>query len=113
MTCYESKHLFLSAVVVAAFFFCAGAFTASYFSGQEEPVPEPEVVEEPPYEPEPWKGRMECRHGGLTLYTADNLVEYIVSAQPSGWMWEMFKEDGTVVLFHQPERVFCSAIPEE
>lgn len=78
---------------------------------EKEPEPQEPVVEV--YEPEPWKGRVECKHGNMSLYTVNNLVDYIVSAQPSGWMWEMFKEDGTVVLFHQPERVFCFAIPEE
>lgn len=110
MTYYETKHLMLTAVVIAAFFFCSGVVTAAYLTGQEETVQE--VVEEPPYVPELWKGRMECRHGDMVLYTVNGLVDFIVTAQPGGWMWEMFQEDGTVVLFHQPERVFCYAIAE-
>lgn len=78
---------------------------------QPVPVPPPEELPAPIVEP--WKGRVECKHGNMSLYTVNNLVDFIVSAQPSGWMWEMFQEDGTVVLFHQPERVFCYAIAEE
>lgn len=110
MTCYETKHLSLSAMVGAAFFFCAGIVTASLLSGQDGP--EPEVVEEPLYVPEPWKGRVECVYGNTMSYSVEGLVDFIVTAQAGGWMWEMFKEDGTVVLYQQPSRTFCSAIPE-
>lgn len=65
------------------------------------------------YEPEVWRGRVECVYGNSMMYSVDNLVDFIVTAQPAGWMWEMFREDGTVILYQQPERVFCSAIPEE
>lgn len=77
---------------------------------QEEPQPEP-VVEE--HEPEVWKGRVECVYGNSMVYSVDNLVDFIVTAQPAGWMWEMFREDGTVIFYQQPARTFCSAIPEE
>lgn len=77
----------------------------------EDPVT-PEPVEEA-YEPYPWKGSVVCKHGNMQLYSVDGLVFYRVSAQPAGWLWEMFQEDGTVIFYHQPERVFCSAIPEE
>ena len=111
MTCYETKHLALSAVVVAAFFFCSGAGTAAYFAGQEEPAPE--VVEEPLYVPKPWKGRVECVYGNTMSYSVEGLVDFIVTAQAGGWMWEMFREDGTVIFYQQPSRTFCSAVPEE
>ena len=74
--------------------------------------PEPEPVAEV-YEPEVWKGRVECVYGNSMMYSVDNLVGFIVTAQPAGWMWEMFKEDGTVIFYQQPSRTFCSAIPEE
>lgn len=74
--------------------------------------PEPEPVVEV-YEPQVWRGRVECVYGNTMMYSVDNLVDFIVTAQPAGWMWEMFKEDGTVVLYQQPSRTFCSAIPEE
>lgn len=76
--------------------------------GEPEPVP----VEEA-YEPASWKGSVVCKHGNMQLYSVDGLVYYLVTAQPAGWLWEMFREDGTVIFYHQPERVFCSAIPEE
>lgn len=75
----------------------------------EKPV-KPEPVEEV-YEPEVWRGRVECVYGNSMVYSVDDLVDFIVTAQPAGWMWEMFREDGTVIFYHQPERVFCSAIP--
>nr|DAL53133.1 MAG TPA_asm: hypothetical protein [Caudoviricetes sp.] len=74
----------------------------------EEPEPVVEV-----YEPEVWRGRVECVYGNSMMYSVDNLVDFIVTAQPAGWMWEMLKEDGTVILYQQPSRIFCSAIPEE
>lgn len=79
---------------------------------QEKASPEPEPVVEV-YEPEPWKGRVECVYGNSMEYSVNNLVDFIVTAQPGGWMWEMFREDGTVILYQQPTRTFCSAIPEE
>ena len=79
--------------------------------GEPEPVT-PEPVEEA-YVPYPWKGSVVCKHGNMHLYSVDGLVYYLVTAQPAGWLWEMFREDGTAIFYHQPERVFCSAIPEE
>ena len=76
---------------------------------QEEPQPEP-VVE---VEPQVWRGRIECVYGNSMEYSVDNLVDFIVTAQPGGWMWEMFREDGTVIFYQQPSRTFCSAVPEE
>lgn len=80
------------------------------YAKQKEPQPEP-VVEV--YEPQVWKGRVECVYGNSMVYSVDNLVDFIVTAQPGGWMWEMFREDGTVILYQQPSRTFCSAVPEE
>lgn len=74
--------------------------------------PEPGPVAEV-YEPEVWRGRVECVYGNSMMYSVDDLVDFIVTAQPAGWMWEMFREDGTVILYQQPSRTFCSAIPEE
>lgn len=73
---------------------------------QQEPVVEV-------YEPQVWKGRVECVYGNSMVYSVDNLVDFIVTAQPAGWMWEMFREDGTVIFYQQPSRTFCSAVPEE
>lgn len=80
---------------------------------QEEPQPEPQEPVVEVYEPVPWKGRVECVYGNTMMYSVDNLVDFIVTAQPAGWMWEMFREDGTVIFYEQPSRTFCSAIPEE
>ena len=79
---------------------------------QEEPEPQPEPVVEV-YEPQVWRGRVECVYGNSMEYSVDNLVDFIVTAQPAGWMWEMFREDGTVIFYQQPARTFCSAVPEE
>jgi len=65
------------------------------------------------YEPEVWYGRVECRHSSMTMLIASDLVDYIVTAQPSGWMWEMFHADGTVSLYQQPGRIVCAAIATE
>src|SRR5690625_213821 len=78
---------------------------------EEEPEPQEHVVEV--YEPEVWYGRVECRHSSMTMLIASDLVDYIVTAQPSGWMWEMFHADGTVSLYQQPGRIVCAAIATE
>lgn len=79
---------------------------------QEEPEPQPEPVAEV-LEPQVWRGRVECVYGNSMEYSVDNLIDFIVTAQPGGWMWEMFREDGTVIFYQQPARTFCSAVPEE
>ena len=96
--------------------FCIGVSTA--LLGVALTMSKTAVAEEEPqaaevYEPEVWKGRVECVYGKSMMYSVDNLVDFIVTAQPAGWMWEMFKEDGTVIFYQQPARTFCSAVPEE
>lgn len=78
----------------------------------EEPEPEP-VVEEY-VEHVPLDATFRCTHSNMTLYNVENVSDFSVfPGEAAGWLWTLTLDNGQLVFFQQPPRVFCSIIIEE
>lgn len=78
----------------------------------EEPEPEP-VVEEY-VEHVPLDATFRCTHSSMTLYNVENVSDFnVFPGESAGWLWTLTLDNGQLVFFQQPPRVFCSIIIEE
>lgn len=109
----EPSRPLLVGVVLGASAFVCGLVVGHGLTLDSTEHEQAEEVYEEVVEHTPWRGGIECLHGKMVLYSVGNLVDFEVFPGEAGWMWQLTSEDGRLMFYQQPPRVFCSVINEE